>query len=151
ACVSLKSATSYTCRLGDGDGCIEQCVKGSAKSCSILGFMYEKGTGLRANASAARIHYEKGCAKGDSDGCTGLAYMISKGEGGVKKDEAKARSMFDRECKRGNARACSGLGQIERFANNLLLAGTWFRRACSLGYTRGCFYEGLVLQREGKP
>src|SRR5690606_26753887 len=65
--------------------------------------------------------------------------------------EAKARSMFDRECKRGNARACSGLGQIERFANNLLLAGTWFRRACSLGYTRGCFYEGLVLQREGKP
>ena len=150
ACMSLKTAASYTCKVGDASDCNSQCAKGSAESCAILGFMHEKGTGVRASDMGARIHYEKACNKGNSDGCTGLAYLISKGEGGMDKDEARARGMFDKECKRGNARACSGLGQIERFAGKLGLASMWFRRACSLGYTRGCFYEGLVLQQDGK-
>lgn len=147
-CVKKTSGTAFACSSGDVGECRSQCDKGNARSCATLGFMYEKGQGVSENPASARMAYEKACDKGDIDGCTGLAYIFSKSDDAALK--AKSTAVFEKACARGSGRACSGLGQQARFRRDLEGASKSFDRACSLGYTRGCFYGGNALTRLGR-
>ena len=45
------------------------CDGGNMHGCGFLGFMYEKGDGVRQDIYMAKEYYGKACDLGDQDGC----------------------------------------------------------------------------------
>lgn len=123
--------------------------EGDGASCSILGFMYEKGKGVVEDARRSLEFYELGCKRRNLDGCTGMGFLYSNGQG-VPADKDKAASLFREACEKGNGRACSGIGHQLRVSNDPNAAVPWMDRGCKLGYVRACFYAGALLTKANK-
>jgi TPR repeat protein len=143
ACISVSKAKTQTCALGAYTDCSSQCGRGDAKSCTLLGFMLEKGMGVKADARRAFGYYDTACGKGEQDGCAGAGILLSKGDG-VTADVKRATAMLREACSRGSGRACSGLGNQARVAGRDAEAIQLLDRGCKLRYARACFYAGGV-------
>ena len=55
------------------------CDSGSAKGCSNLGVLYDKGQGVRQNFSTAKQYYSKACDLGLQFGCDSYRKLNEKG------------------------------------------------------------------------
>jgi len=148
SCRSKDTVASYVCAPGELAECRTQCDKGNPQSCAILGHMFEKGEGTKADMRAAEAAYKAACAKKDANGCTGLGYVYSKSDDPKLKEEST--KIFTEACNEGNGRACSGLGHQALVRRDLDGALRQFDRGCRLGYTRACFYAGRSLARSGR-
>ena len=64
--------------------------------------------------------YEDACNKEKkASGCYNLAVLYSRGDGNVKKDEAKAAMLYEKACDQNFSMACSNLGYVyEKGCNN---------------------------------
>lgn len=143
SCRTKSKAKAYTCDPSNASECSEQCDKGSPQSCTILGFKYEKGDGVKQDEAKAMSIYKKACDGNDLDGCTGYGYTLSKSD---KPDEQSlGGKILSAACDRGSGRACSGIGQRARKARDWQTAYKYFERGCGLGYSRGCYYGGYAL------
>ena len=65
-----------------------------AKACTNLGFMYNRGQGLKINHSLAAEYYRRGCHAGDGLGCTNLGVMYWNRD--LPKDDNQAAELFER-------------------------------------------------------
>ena len=55
------------------------CDSGEARGCSNLGFLYEKGQGVKQNFSTAKQYYGKACDLGFQLGCDKYRMLNEKG------------------------------------------------------------------------
>lgn len=121
------------------------CEVGNAFGCSILGSMYEDGTGVDVDGAKAITLYEQGCDGGDPSGCTSLGFVYEFGVGG-QLDQAQAVANYAKGCEGGHAIGCGSLGFMYQNGNgvavDIVRAVSLYERSCDLGDTTGCLNLG---------
>ncbi|MDR2341758.1 MAG: sel1 repeat family protein [Campylobacteraceae bacterium] len=104
-------------RIGDYEKSAElfqkACDKGDAYSCSIFGFMYSNGIGVRQDYFKAVELYKKACSGGDARGCNNLGVMYKQGKG-VRKDIDKALDYYGKACDLKEQKGCENYAKLKK-------------------------------------
>lgn len=143
-CEKPEPDKPYQCELGDSDTCEQQCKKGHAGSCYVLGSMLYQGLGGRKDWERAASVLVKGCDGDSAEACRVAGAMYSTGQG-VDKDAKRAESMLTKSCDGGDALGCVELGK-HMLARKNGDAQYVFRRACYGGEYEGCTWLGTMRQ-----
>jgi TPR repeat protein len=120
------------------------CDAGAARSCTYLGFMYERARSESDLAKAAAL-YRKACERGDVFGCTDLL-----GSGGRLEPTLLEHALehLKRDCDQKHPTACHELGILyERglgVARADQRAASLYQRSCDLKSADGCKSLGLM-------
>jgi TPR repeat protein len=134
------------------------CAARHAASCTLLGFVLERGRGGAADPAAAVERYQRGCDLGDVDGCLAAAAVWALGLVG---DPAptKAIAPLERACALGSGRGCYALaGKYDGalgVGHDAARARDLYRRAVARltaecpGSGPACYDLG-VAQRDGR-
>ena len=102
----------YEC-LDDPAECRVQCDRGSAPSCTRLGYLLAHGqAGFLRDERQALTFYERACSAGYPAACFNIGVFYSS-DGDVQKNEALAERYWRRACDDGYAAACSNLGVLQ--------------------------------------
>jgi TPR repeat protein len=88
--------------------------QGEPRGKSLLGFMYEKGYGVKADASEALSLYEQAAKQQDSLGLIRLGFAHLEGRLGVPVDFKQAEHHLTIASKSGSAQAWLGLGLLAK-------------------------------------
>ena len=90
------------------------CELGSALGCSNEGALFRFGIDRPVDATKAYERYAKSCDGGSQHGCEGAAYYLSRGEGGAKKDAARAIALLRAACENDepSVHGCVELGNL---------------------------------------
>lgn len=83
----------------------DSCNNKGAKSCGVLGYIYEGGYGVNVNLKSAISYYKKACDLRYGVGCVNLGVIYAKVE-----NYKDANSYFARACEMRNAEGCLNLG-----------------------------------------
>lgn len=104
--------TLEDCRSGDSNACVQtirylinSCKNKGAKSCGVLGYIYEGGYGVSVNLKSAIAYYKRACDLRYGVGCVNLGVIYAKVE-----NYKDANSYFRRACEMRNAEGCLNLG-----------------------------------------
>ncbi len=146
-CEKPQADTPYQCELGDESACKEQCDKGHAGSCYIMGTMLRDGVGTKKNWQSAVTVLSSACESEHGDACRAAGVMIGAGHG-VSKNSKDAQAMLKKSCDGGNALGCVDLGRL-LLSDEKLNSGDAqfvFRRACYGGEYEGCTWLGTMYQ-----
>jgi TPR repeat protein len=92
-----------------------------------------------------RVEFERECDNGNAGACFSLGewYQV------IKRDYAKAAELFEENCEKRNfGNSCFGLGALYSAGRgrerDFTKARALFKKACSLGHTRGCDIHGAT-------
>jgi uncharacterized protein len=128
------------------------CEGGEATACNTLGFSYENGLGLTADAARARALYEKGCELADASSCRNAGIARRQGLGG-EPDAKAALPLFDKACEKGDAPGCYEVGNAHANAlgveRSYKRAADAFEKACAQKHEESCASLGAVLVEGG--
>ena len=100
------------CKNGNAKSCAQtisflknSCQHKGAKSCGVLGYIYEGGYGVSVNVKSAIEYYKKSCDLRYGIGCVNLGVLYAKVE-----NYKDANTYFLRACELRNAEGCLNLG-----------------------------------------
>lgn len=123
---------------------------GDVKSMACLGFFYEKGEGVAADAKQAFEWYQRAAAGGDSVAQVNLALCYEKGNG-TAKDGSMAFNWYVKASESGNPNAIINVGVYYEkgeggVGKDMKTAFSWYKRAADLGDATaqaivGCCFE----------
>jgi TPR repeat protein len=121
----------------------------------LLGYLYEKGLGVRADIGAALRHYGDAAIQGDADAQLALGVLAFEG-GGVYPDYERAAGWFRLGAAQGDPRADVRLGLLYAeglgVAQSSVAAAHHFAKAAGRGDAEGEFWLGLSwLNGDGLP
>lgn len=121
----------------------------------LLGYLYEKGLGVRADIGAALRHYGDAAIAGNADAQLALGVLAFEG-GGVYPDYERAAGWFRLAAAEGDPRADVRLGLLYAeglgVAQSSVAAAHHFAKAASRGDADGEFWLGLSwLNGDGLP
>lgn len=121
----------------------------------LLGYLHEKGLGVRPDIGAALRHYGDAALKGNANAQIALGLLAYEG-GGVYPDYERAAGWFRLAAAQGDPRAEVRLGLLYAegagVAQNSVAAANLFGRAASKGDAEGQFWLGLSwLNGDGLP
>jgi len=85
------------------------CDKGIMRGCSNIGYLYQKGKGVKKDSLKSIKYYTKACNGGYAIGCSNLGLVYRDGLG-VKTDYKKAKKLFDKGCKGKDGFGCNNVG-----------------------------------------
>ena len=129
--------------------------KGDAAAHHLLGYLYEKGLGVRADIGAALRHYGDAAIAGNADAQVALGLLAFDG-GGVYPDYERAAGWFRLAAAQGDARAQVRLGIMHAegagLARSAVAAADYFAKAAAKGDADGAFYLGVAwMKGDGVP
>lgn len=114
----------------------------------LLGYLYEKGLGVRADIGAALRHYGDAAIAGSADAQVALGVLAIEG-GGVWPDYERAAGWFRLASAQGDSRADVRLGLMYMegvgVAQDAVAAAHHFARAADRGDPDGAFYLGFAF------
>lgn len=120
---------------------LNNCAEGRAKSCTVLGYIYQQGIGITPSPALAAQTYRKACDGGDPQGCTYLGRNYMRGDG-VDIDMAQSVHYFRQACEADDMTACATLGAIYHGGAGIEPAPEtslqYLRKACDLGQSTAC-------------
>jgi len=153
-CVKRAAAVIHEC-TDEPEDCRAQCARGSAPSCTRLGYLLAHGEhGFVRDNLQALAFYERGCSAGYPPACFNIG-VLHWSDGGVRKDEALAEKFWNRACAAGYAAACANLGVLEMQAKGRPVdrerAFHDFVRACAGGEPHGCLNAVHVARGQQWP
>jgi TPR repeat protein len=159
---------AQACALGDGCGCANVatqflflhegqseedvaraldrvelvCDKGTdGRSCYLMGYAYETGTGRTMDKRRALELYQEGARRGNVDACKGLADVRLSSGAGPNDFDAAAR-VLQRACEAGDAESCRCLAYMLHDGNGVPRdeekARARLEQACALGSQEAC-------------
>ena len=134
------------------------CTRGDGEACYSLGFMYNRGMGVREDDFRAAAFYSNACEDGYPGGCRNLSFMYEGN--GLAKDTTLAAALHEREltflsqdCAAGDASSCYEAGLAYDLgasaAQDLPRVATFYQKACDGGNAEGC-YELAGKYESGK-
>src|SRR5215472_1670444 len=88
-----------------------------ASACTNLGFMYNRGQGVKLNHSSAADYYRRGCDRGIALGCTNLGIMYWNRD--LTENDRYAVELFERGCRNGDSGACRDLGYMYKYGDGV--------------------------------
>ena len=133
---------------------IQECEKGNAMSCFIVGNYYENGGNLDGDKveidySLAVKYFMKGCKGGVADSCNDLGLMYMNGTG-VKQDYQTANKYFRKSCADGSMYGCTNLGVNYHkgygFTLDFKIAAKFYKKGCDSGLSIACKKLHLVTE-----
>lgn len=113
--------------------------KASAKSCFLLGYMYENAQGLSKNDDLAMSYYDKACNAKLSNACFNLALLLDS-----KADTKNSSLNFYKACSLQHSNACKTLATFYERKKDGELALEFHKRACDLDDASSCLSMGLL-------
>ncbi len=121
----------------------------------LLGYLYEKGLGVRADIGAALRHYGDAAIAGNADAQIALGVLAFDGDG-VYADYERAAGWFRLAAAQGDPRADVKLGILYAeglgVAQNSVAASNFFAKAAAKGDADGEFFLGIAwLNGDGLP
>lgn len=130
-------------------------AKGDPAANHLLGYLYEKGLGVRADIGAALRHYGDAAIAGNADAQVALGLLAFDG-GGVYPDYERAAGWFRLAAAQGDPRAQVRLGIMHAegagLARNAVAAADYFTKAAAKGDADGAFYLGVAwMNGDGVP
>jgi TPR repeat protein len=150
-CAHLMAAEVHQCDPSDSKDCAEQCQRGDARSCFILGVSYERGDRGAADMAKAAALYGQACDGGDAAGCFNLGVITESGRG-APRDLRRAAASYEKACEGGEARGCLGLGIMRETGagvpEDLVHAVTLYERACDASIRVACDRLAQVCRSE---
>ncbi len=121
--------------------------KGDAAANHLLGYLYEKGLGVKADIAAALRHYGDAAIKGSADAQLALGLLAFDGTG-VYPDYERAAGWFRLAAAQGDPRADVRLGVMYAegvgVQQNATAAAHHFAKAAARGDADGDFYLGVA-------
>ncbi|MEK7266349.1 MAG: tetratricopeptide repeat protein [Pseudomonadota bacterium] len=129
--------------------------KNDAAANHLLGYLYEKGLGVRADIGAALRHYGDAAIAGNSDAQLALGVLAFEGDG-VYPDYERAAGWFRLAAAQGDPRADVRMGLLYAeglgVAQSSVAAAHHFAKAAGRGDAEGQFWLGLSwLNGDGLP
>lgn len=129
--------------------------RGDGAANHLLGYLYEKGLGVRIDIGAALSHYGDAALSGNADAQLALGVIALEG-GGVYPDYERAAGWFRLAAAQGDPRADVRLGLMYAeglgVAQSSVAAAHHFAKAASRGDVDGAFWLGLSwLNGDGVP
>jgi TPR repeat protein len=136
-------------------GCIAKCQdEADAKSCNLVGAMFEFDAGGRDDPSAASAFYRRACDSSYYPGCNNLAWLYLGGRG-VPRDQPRAMRLFHyafeaakTACTMGDTSGCMMAGEFLYEGRGVekddAAAVVLLDRACAGGERRGCAMATLL-------
>jgi hypothetical protein len=128
---------------------------GDPAAAHLLGYLYEKGLGVRADIGAALAFYGDAALEGNADAQLALGLIAFQGDG-VWPDYERAAGWFRLASAQGDSRGAVRLGLMHAegvgVAHDPVAAANLFAQAAAKGDPDGRFYLGLAwLKGEGMP
>ncbi|MCC6553066.1 MAG: sel1 repeat family protein [Polyangiaceae bacterium] len=151
-CTADAPAVTHECDHKNTAECVEQCGKGDAPSCLVVGYRHLEGKDVARDPAKAMELFKKACDGGAAYGCyqAGDQYMrarLAKDATEDQKTEAriKAEEMYNKGCQAGNGWICWNVsdwylrdGSLAVFPKDPARAMSLVRRGCDLGYGPSC-------------
>lgn len=140
------------------DYLVDQCEKDDAESCLILGYRYEKGTGISKDFTKAIEFFTKSCNLNSGDGCARLGGLYERGSNldSFQKNEFEAVILLRKACGLDSAEGCYRLGSMHQFHQGGLKGDSkkyaaLYKKACDIrGSSGGCgSLASLYAEGEG--
>jgi TPR repeat protein len=111
------------------------------RSCYLMGYAYETGTGRTMDKRRALELYKEGARRGNVDACKGLADIRLSSGAGPNDFDAAAR-VLQRACEAGDAESCRCLAYMLHDGNGVPRdeekARARLEQACALGSQEAC-------------
>lgn len=82
------------------------CKNGHIDSCSNIGYMYERGSGVEFNLLEAMKFYDMACKGEDQLACYALGYIYEQGADGIVAKPKEALRLYERACALGEKHSC---------------------------------------------
>ena len=147
-CLPRAAAAIHECADEPAD-CRAQCDRGSAPSCTRLGYLLAHGErGFVRDDKQALTFYERACSAGYPPACFNIG-VLHWSDTTVQKNEGLAEQYWRRACSAGYAAACSNLGVLHMQAGPRPVdrerAVYYFTRACAGGEPHGCLDAVRVI------
>ena len=141
--VHQREAVAAPCTRDEPESCRRACDAGDAAACTQLGVIYNRGTGVARDLTAATFYYERGCTGGDLPGCNNLGTIYQYGAMGLRGDRSKAASLYERACNGGHLEGCANLGTLYldepgASAQQRARGRELLRKACAAGLAKAC-------------
>ncbi|HJY34478.1 MAG TPA: tetratricopeptide repeat protein, partial [Vicinamibacterales bacterium] len=141
------NARVTACNGGDAAACTalvpsleSRCGDKEAGACGMLGWLYENGRGVTADATQAVKWYRLSCDSGEPRGCMAFALMQAHGQG-VPKDVSAALELLDKICTGSLPQACTQEGVLlasRQKATDLARIRSLLDAGCKGGDTPAC-------------
>ena len=103
--LSPSPATGQSSTAGDYEAL---CDEGDLVACSVLGLLYERGTGVERDPARAVELHARACRGGEPSGCANLGRLHEAGTG-VDADPERALELFRLACRGGDRWSCDRL------------------------------------------
>ncbi len=130
----------------------EQCERVSPDGCGNLGYVYEHGAGVPADAVEASRLYEKACDAGNPAACANLGILYEQGRG-VGQDFATAARLYQKACNRDDGAGCMHYGLLHEKGLGVKKADEkraleLYRWGCDRGSAESCSIMKAALDRQ---
>ena len=102
-CISNLESKSYTDAFRY---CEKACNLDNGRGCNGLGFLYDRGNGVRQDYQQAKTYYEKACNLGEGFGCIFLGKLYDNPGAGGRTDAKKAKEYYGKACDLGEQQGC---------------------------------------------
>lgn len=125
---------------------MQSCKLGKLPACAQLG--RELRNDLPEHAA---VHFTKACDGGVVAACFDLAQLLERGEGSLKRDEARAKPLYARveaSCDKGDVESCTQLGMRERSVKPE--SNRWWMKALVFATQRCASGDGKACQRAAR-
>jgi len=91
----------------------KSCYMENANGCNAIGFLYDKGIGVRQSYKQAKAFYIAACDMRSANGCNNLGFLYEYGLG-VRQNYKKAKKLFGRACDMGSEAGCRNYAHLNR-------------------------------------
>ncbi len=141
ACANMGTFRLESDPFGAAPFLEKACAGKNAQSCSNLGFLYSKGSGVMLDMPKAVRLFERACELDNMLGCLFVGGAYYEGRG-VKEDRTRARGFLEKACDGKVGKACAALARMYEYAlgvdEDMTRARSYHRRACDAGEAEQC-------------
>lgn len=122
------------------------CERGDARSCSVLGVMYEQGRGVERDPKRAVQLFGRACRQNNARACVSLGRMMHDGTA-ARPDPLGAATMFESACHQGELDGCFLLGRVLGASGEERRAAALLGETCNKGHAPSCDELGVMAQQ----
>jgi len=118
--------------------------------CTIVGKMFEEGSGAKKSTKTALKIYKRGCDIGEGKSCAKAALFYSKGLGGAVTNKEKSMHYYKLACSGGGAISCFNYGVYMKRKGMVKKAIPFFHKGCEIGFGPSCnMIGGIYFNGDG--
>jgi len=147
-----KQFSADRCTKSQWAICLKQCQSGHAKSCSVVGTIFESGSGVEQSYVKAAKYYRNACNLTHYAACAALGRLYDD-RILLTESPKLAAELFDKACLGESPAGCYRLGMITLKGRGVDMdparTGQLWQKACKADYAPACTGLGSLFAKTG--